>query len=104
MALHAKATSKIKALKSPLEPGIWLVPAKATAITPPIDVDPFSLVWNGEHWELAPDPEIEPEAASEVISQPQPEPLPDPVELTPAERLAAAGLTVEELKELLGIT
>jgi hypothetical protein len=36
----------------------------------------------------------------EIESRPQPEP---PVELTPAEKLAASGLTVDELKELLGI-
>jgi hypothetical protein len=33
--------------------------------------------------------------------EPAPEP-PAPVELTPAEKLAASGLTVEELKNLLG--
>jgi hypothetical protein len=35
-----------------------------------------------------------------------PEPVPEPVapvELTPAEKLAASGLTVEELKSLLGL-
>jgi hypothetical protein len=34
--------------------------------------------------------------------EPAPEP-PAPVELTPAEKLAASGLTVEELKQLLGL-
>ena len=34
--------------------------------------------------------------------EPAPEP-PAPVELTPAEKLAASGLTVEELKSLLGL-
>jgi len=34
--------------------------------------------------------------------EPAPEPV-APVELTPAEKLAASGLTVEELKELLGL-
>ena len=34
--------------------------------------------------------------------EPAPEP-PAPVELTPAEKLAQSGLTVEELKTLLGI-
>ena len=29
--------------------------------------------------------------------------IPEPVELTPQEKLASAGLTVDELKELLGI-
>jgi hypothetical protein len=37
----------------------------------------------------------------EIESRPQPEP---PVELTPAEKLAASGLTVEELKGLFGLT
>jgi len=35
---------------------------------------------------------------------PEPAPKPEPVpELTPAEKLAASGLTVEELKQLLGL-
>jgi hypothetical protein len=36
----------------------------------------------------------------EIESRPQPEP---PVELTPAEKLAQSGLTVVELKQLLGL-
>ena len=36
---------------------------------------------------------------------PEPAPEPEPVpELTPAEKLAASGLTVDELKELLGLS
>ena len=31
------------------------------------------------------------------------DPIPEPVALTPQEKLASAGLTVDELKELLGI-
>ena len=31
------------------------------------------------------------------------DPIPEPVELTPQEKLASAGLTVDELKDLLGI-
>ena len=31
------------------------------------------------------------------------DPIPEPVELTPQEKLASAGLTVDELKKLLGI-
>ena len=34
-------------------------------------------------------------------AEPAPEPLPPPSPLTPAEKLAAAGLTVAELRELL---
>ena len=32
------------------------------------------------------------------------DPIPEPVELTPTEKLASAGLTVDELKSLLGLT
>ena len=40
----------------------------------------------------------------EAGNTPEPAPEPEPVpELTPAEKLAASGLTVEELKALLGI-
>ena len=38
------------------------------------------------------------------ITTPNPaDPIPEPVELTPQEKLASAGLTVDELKSLLGI-
>ena len=37
---------------------------------------------------------------AEIQSRPQPEP---PAVLTPAEKLAAAGLSVDELKTLLGL-
>ena len=40
----------------------------------------------------------------EAGNTPEPAPIPEPpVELTPAEKLAASGLTVDELKELLGL-
>jgi len=44
--------------------------------------------------------ELTAEEITEIQSRPQPEPEP---ELTPAEKLARAGLTVDELKELLEI-
>lgn len=37
------------------------------------------------------------------VPEPAPEPAPVP-ELTPAEKLASSGLTVAELKDLLGLT
>jgi len=45
--------------------------------------------------------ELTAEEIAEIESRPQPEPVP---ELTPAEKLAASGLTVEELKGLLGLS
>ena len=44
--------------------------------------------------------ELTPEEIAELQSRPQPQP---PAPLTPAEKLAAAGLTVVELRELLGL-
>jgi len=44
--------------------------------------------------------ELTAEEIAEIESRLQPEPIP---ELTPAEKLAASGLTVEELKQLLGL-
>ena len=44
--------------------------------------------------------ELTPEEIAELQSRPQPQP---PAVLTPAEKLAAAGLTVDELKTLLGL-
>ena len=45
--------------------------------------------------------ELTAEEIAEIESRPQPEPVP---ELTPAQKLAASGLTVEELKQLLGLS
>ena len=88
-----------EARESPLEPGIWLIPAKATTTAPPAEVDPFSLVWDGKAWKAAPEPEPIPEP------EPTPEPMPLSVQapLTPIEKLVASGLTVAELKTLLGL-
>jgi hypothetical protein len=44
--------------------------------------------------------ELTAEEIAELQSRPQPEPTPEP---TAAEKLAAAGLSVEELKQLLGL-
>ena len=44
--------------------------------------------------------ELTPEEIAELQSRPQPQP---PAPLTPAEKLAAAGLTVDELRKLLGL-
>jgi hypothetical protein len=53
-------------------------------------------VETGEQREI----ELTAEEIAEIQSRPQPEPEP---ELTAAEKLARAGLTVDELKSLLGI-
>ena len=53
-------------------------------------------VQTGEQREI----ELTAEEIAEIESRPQPEPEP---ELTAAEKLARAGLTVDELKSLLGV-
>jgi hypothetical protein len=40
---------------------------------------------------------------NEIVNQTFPEPEPEPQELTVQEKLQAAGLTIEELKEALGL-
>lgn len=88
-----------KADPSPLETDVWLIPAHATTDEPPELSDGEQVVRVGDAWQVQPIPEPEPD--SEPL--PDPEPIPDPAELTPEQKLAAAGLTVDELKELLGL-
>jgi hypothetical protein len=83
-----------KADESPLEPGVWLIPAHATEQEPPQPGEGEHAIWTDEGWDVQPIP----------VTEPEPEPLPiaEPIpELTAAEKLAAAGLTVEDLKALL---
>lgn len=64
------------AQESPLEPGIFLLPAGATFVEPPEAEDGNQAVWNGEEWNIEPIPVPEPEP------QPQPEPQPEPQPIT----------------------
>jgi hypothetical protein len=47
--------------KSPLEPGVWLIPANATLVAPPSIPEGQQAVWNGSEWvlEAIPEPEGE---------------------------------------------
>ena len=42
---------------SPLEPGVWIIPANATVIQPPTVPSGQQAVWDGEAWQLEPVPE-----------------------------------------------
>jgi len=118
--------------ESPLEPGVWLIPAQATDIEPPTCDSNQIQIFNGTFWDIVEDQRgtyyeissgilqenTNPLEAPENATKEQPPEVPErcyliwndgwvikqkPV-LTPAEKLANAGLTVEELKSLLGLT
>lgn len=80
--------------ESPLEPGVWLVPAHATAVAPPKARAGKQQVWFDDAWMLQPIPEPAPEPVAPITPEPRPA-------LTPAEKLASIGLSVEELRQLL---
>ena len=84
--------------ESPLEPGVWLIPADATLTQPPVAGENERVVWANGAWavEPIPAPEPEPEPLPVVPSEPT-------VPLTTEQKLEAAGLTVAELKELFGL-
>jgi hypothetical protein len=104
--------SEADADESPLEPGVYLVPAHATTEQPPSALTSETVIWDGHSWNLIalPEPSI-----SEV---PTPEPLvEEPVEpgvytppvlptlsdenLTTRDRLLRYGFNPDELREYL---
>ena len=64
-------TGSSDAIQSPLEPDVFLIPAKATSVEVPEFGEGFYARWDGEEWiiEQIPEPVVEPE---------NPEPEPDP--------------------------
>lgn len=61
------------AQESPLEPGIFLLPAGATFVEPPQVSEGKQAVWGGESWSVQDIP---------VSPAPEPEPTPEPEPLT----------------------
>jgi hypothetical protein len=82
--------------KSPLEKNVWLIPAHATTKVPPKAKDGYHCVYNGYTWKNQPIPEPKPEPDPPAVTEQAVMPP-----LTPEQKLAAAGLTVAELKTLL---
>lgn len=120
--------------ESPLEPGVFLIPAHATDIEPPTCESNQIQIFNGTSWNIIEDkrgtyystqtqqvientnPMKAPENATKEVPPEVTEgykltwndewileELPPPPVLTPLEKLEKSGLTVEELKELLGL-
>jgi hypothetical protein len=120
--------------ESPLEPGLFLIPAHATDTEPPTCTECKIPVFDGTSWDTIDDcrgvyysipagqeiqhqdPLTSPENATKEVPPEVPEgfylewndewttkEIPEPEPLTPEQKLAQSGLTVEELKELLGL-
>jgi hypothetical protein len=72
------------AQESPLEPGVFLLPAGATFVEPPQVFEGQRAVWNGNTWEVQDIPEPEPTTlvGPEIPEPPTPEPDPEPEPLT----------------------
>lgn len=128
-------TNDEDAFESPLEPGVYLIPACATEIPIPEYSEGTIPVFDGNKWNIVNDnrgiwyktttgeeytiynpleettglirikpPEI---TSSQTISWDGEkwivEDVPPPLPLTPEQKLQNAGLTIEELKSLLGL-
>lgn len=54
-AVHGALLGQSAADASPLEPGVWLVPAYATLVPPPMVGEREVPVWDGSAWATLPD-------------------------------------------------
>jgi hypothetical protein len=63
------------AQESPLEPGVFLLPAGATFVEPPQAPEGKQAVWKGGSWEVQDIPKPEPQPEPEPAPDPEPEPL-----------------------------
>jgi hypothetical protein len=77
--------------ESPLEPGVWLVPASATALEPPTAPEGEVAVFVNDSWTLQPIPTDD---STPVVTEPE-------KLVTTEERLARYGFTVNELRALM---
>lgn len=86
-----------KADPSPLEEGIWLIPAHSTTISPPPFGEGEQAVMVNSSWGVQPVPEDTQESVTAPTLLPE-----ISSELTVEQKLARVGLTVEDLRALLG--
>jgi len=69
------------AQESPLEPGVFLLPAGATFVEPPQVAEGKQATWDGKAWAVTdiPVPEPAPEPAKPIIPAPEATPEPEPL-------------------------
>jgi hypothetical protein len=62
-----------EAVESPLENGVFLIPAGATTVKPPEVSEGFHAVWNGIEWIISsiPEPTVEPPTPELLIVEPE---------------------------------
>jgi hypothetical protein len=113
-------TSVGHANESPLEPGVFAIPADATTVEPPEPEQGHARVFKDGAWAQVPDHRGEtwwteegvevviyelgepPEGWSNEPPPPSPPP-PSPIPMTPEQRLEALGLSLADLRQLLGL-
>lgn len=54
--IHGMYIGSVEADESPLEPGVYLIPARSTLIAPPEHNESQTPVWNGADWSLLDNP------------------------------------------------
>ena len=104
--------------ESPLEPGVFLIPAHATTIAPPEPIEGKAIVFVNEEWTFEEDHRGETwwyangdpivittlgKPIDDLTNVEPTKPIEEKPELTPTEKLAQLGLTVDDLKTLLGL-
>lgn len=91
------------AQESPLEPGVYLMPAQSTAVEPPLTEDGYHAVWTGETWDTRPVP-VEPNVDELTLPDPDPDQIEREFALRESGRskLIALGLSVDEVNALVG--
>lgn len=102
--------------ESPLEPGVWLIPAHATTLVPLKPKTGYAVIfanggWNYEEdhrgeiwWDEFGNPIQIRELGKPIDTLTNVEPATSSIsDLTSEEKLASIGLTIDDLKKLLGI-
>jgi hypothetical protein len=114
-SISGELTTKSLADESPLEPGVYHIPAHATTVSPPNPQEGKAIVFKNDSWIYEEDHRGErwwdtngnqiiiDRIGSSVIEGLTSVEPPPPPELSTEEKLAKAGISIDELKKLLGL-